>query len=350
MNIILKSKLSYILLFIVLTMNSTVAKNHYNSGFKQIEVVSNNRVLSVAVWYPTLTSQPIENIGDNAIFEGEPAINNALIAEGKHPLIMISHGLGGSWMNQIWLASALSKQGYIVASPNHPGTSSDNMNRTIAQNMLERPKDISQTITNLLLDKTFSLAINAKNIAIIGHSYGGWTAIEAIGGLFSTKQFNRHCKVLPDSISCVIFKKQMQGLSNHNVHFKLNKIMQDKRIKTAIILDTSFSYGFTPTSLAKINIPVLIISSSPLDKTQFDNLDSLYLIKNLPKKLTKSVAINGASHFSFIGICKKNAIELLAQKTDNEKLICQQEGNSRVKIHYQLIDSISNWLNTNNIN
>jgi len=349
-NTLLKIWLRGILLFMVSTINLVAAQSPYNSGFQQIILKDKARELSVAIWYPTLAQQPIENIGDNAIFIGENAIRDAVIADGLHPLILISHGLGGSWINQIWLASALSKKGYIVASPNHPGTSAENMNRVIAQNMLERPNDINRIITELFVNKKFSSYINHNNIVIIGHSYGGWTAIETIGGQFSSKQFSNACQAYPNSVSCIIFNRQMRGLPPDSDYFKLDKMVQDPRIKVAIILDVSFAYGFTTTSLAKINIPVLIVSASSPENNRFDEQESRYLLKHLPLNTTEYMVVNGATHFSFIGVCKTNAIKLLTKKSTDDALICQNEVNNRAKIHRQLINKISTWLNTININ
>ena len=39
------------------------------------------------------------------------AVADAPPASGEHPLVVISHGNGGNWGNQVWLASALAHGG-----------------------------------------------------------------------------------------------------------------------------------------------------------------------------------------------------------------------------------------------
>ena len=78
----------------------------------------------MAVWYPsTSTAQP-KLIADNLVFIGVRAVPDAAPTPGKHPVVVLSHGYGGNWGKQAWLASALARQGYIVAAVNHPGTTS----------------------------------------------------------------------------------------------------------------------------------------------------------------------------------------------------------------------------------
>lgn len=344
MNILINFSVMFILLFFTSTIHYAKADPLYHSGFQELKLDDDTRPLLMVIWYPTLDQAPTEKIGANTIFEGEDAIINASIIEGTHPLIIISHGVGGSWQNQAWLASALSKRGYIVVSPNHPGTSVGNMNRLIAQNMLERPNDISRVTNYILANSKFSDHFNINNIAVIGHSYGGWTAMEIIGGQFSNKLFTDACLIHPYSASCHIYNQQMQGLSANSDYLKLDKKRQDPRIKAAIVLDVSFAYGFTPTSLKKINIPTLIISALSEKQNSADESESRYLINYLPPKTTQYIVIDGASHFSFIGVCKPDAKDLLEKQSPKESIICEKEKRERRIIHQQIIDDISIWL------
>ena len=63
-------------------------------------------------------------VGDNKVFYGRPIQTGANLADGKFPLVVLSHGLGGNQYNISWLATALVTHGYIVAGVNHPGTTS----------------------------------------------------------------------------------------------------------------------------------------------------------------------------------------------------------------------------------
>ena len=108
---------SFILLFPLISN----ASEHI--GFKRIHYdIQDGRPLDIAVWYATNNKQNLITIADNAIFDGSEVIADAVpeIKSTKSPLILLSHGYGGSWQSLSWLAHALAAKGYIVAAPNHP--------------------------------------------------------------------------------------------------------------------------------------------------------------------------------------------------------------------------------------
>ncbi|WP_340612050.1 alpha/beta hydrolase family protein [Xenorhabdus bharatensis] len=332
----------FLLFFSANSVAITQAK--YQSGFQEIIVEDPNRPLQAMIWYPTEQQLPVEKVADNPVFVGENAVRNAQIIGKDHPLILISHGFGGSWKNQAWLASALSRHGYIVAAPNHPGTTTQNMNRKVAQDMLERPNDISRTLTYLLSDQAFSAAINPQKIGIVGHSYGGWTAIELIGGQFSASQFEQSCQTYPFLESCETYQQQMEGLDNDSDYFKLDKDMRDSRISAAFIFDLGLARGFTPNSLANIKVPTLVVSAGDFNKGLPAELESQYLIQHMPSHTTEYISLDKATHFSFFGICKKNAIELLKEEEIDESYICENDINQRQLIHQLMINKITSYM------
>lgn len=333
------------LVFFSLSRNAiALEQTRYQSGFQEVTIMDEQRPLQVAIWYPTDQQTPLEKIGENIIFEGESAVRNAKIVGKNHPLILVSHGFSGSWRNQVWLGGALSRHGYIVAAPNHPGTTTQNMDRTVAQNMLERPNDIRRTLTYLLSDKTFSATINQEKIGVVGHSYGGWTAIELIGGRFSSRQFEQSCQTYPFLASCKTYEEQMQGLDKDSDYFTLDKDMQDPRISAAFILDLGLARGFTAKSLANITVPTLIVSAGDFDKTLPSELESQYLLQHMPPETTEYLPFDEATHFSFISVCKANAVEILKEEEIDDSYICEHDIDKRQTIHQSLVNKITSYM------
>jgi hypothetical protein len=80
--------------------------------------------LVTLIWYPTNSgfAQPHE-IGPpgHPILIGHPLVPQAPVATGRHPLILLSHGTGGSADSLDWLGAALAERGYLVVGVNHPG-------------------------------------------------------------------------------------------------------------------------------------------------------------------------------------------------------------------------------------
>jgi len=68
-------------------------------------------------------------MGENQAFYGVSVVKDAPPSdEALRPLVVFSHGYSGTWRNLSWLAEELAKEGYIVAAPDHPGTTAFNMN------------------------------------------------------------------------------------------------------------------------------------------------------------------------------------------------------------------------------
>lgn len=74
-----------------------------------------------------------------------------------------------------WLATELAQQGYIVAAPDHPGTTTFNKDADQAAKLWGRPHDLSRVIDVLTTDPKLVGKVDIRRIAAIRHSLGGWT-------------------------------------------------------------------------------------------------------------------------------------------------------------------------------
>ena len=81
--------------------------------------------LPTTIWYPAAASaaeQPLQIPGLTFFVLGNVAQNATISsAPAKFPLILLSHGTGGTALSLAWFASALAARGFIVAGVNHPG-------------------------------------------------------------------------------------------------------------------------------------------------------------------------------------------------------------------------------------
>ncbi|HEY2710886.1 MAG TPA: hypothetical protein VGI60_00085 [Chthoniobacterales bacterium] len=159
------------------------------------------RALNVPIWYPAEFGGSAKTIGENAVFFGVPGSENAAPKPGRHPLVIVSHGWPGNWSNQDWLAEALVEQGYIVAAPNHPDTTTGDVRPISPDNALwERPRDLSHIIDALTVYPSWSSLIAPERIAAVGHSMGRWTIMELAGARFDSARFESDCKKHPTSL------------------------------------------------------------------------------------------------------------------------------------------------------
>jgi predicted dienelactone hydrolase len=72
----------------------------------------------------------------------------ALVAAGSFPLVVVSHGTGGSHLLYRALAAHLARNGFVVALPEHPQNNrNDNDLGGTAANLAQRPRPVEVTRT-----------------------------------------------------------------------------------------------------------------------------------------------------------------------------------------------------------
>lgn len=328
------------LAFLVLFSLCTMARANAEIGFREMQLdPTGDRPLHVALWYPTAALSGSTIIGENPAFIGAPAIRNATPKAGTHALILLSHGDGGNWRNQSWLASQLARQGYIVAAPDHPGTTSFNMDPIQAARLWQRPLDLSRIIDRLVADPTVAGRIDARRIAAIGHSLGGWTVAALAGARFDRAKFADECQKYPNPRTCGAVSKL--GLDQPAIE----RDMRDQRIRAIVSLDLGLARGFTVQSLESMTIPALVIGAG-IDIGDLPvQLESGHLAEHLPETSSNLVVIDDAMHFSFLQLCKAGAVERIEAETPGEGIVCRDgTGQSRIAIHARVGQLISQFL------
>ena len=277
-------------------------------GSRYIQVKDETNDIS----FPVLVQYPTHQPSSPAIF-GPYTMDisaDAIILEGHFPLVIISHGNGGSHLLYRTISTYLAKKGYVVAMLEHYGNNRNNneLERSIV-NLRYRPRHLSLTIDKLLSENAFGQSILLDKIAVIGHSFGGYTALALAGGTPWTQTGNKV------------------------------EVQNDPRVKAIVLMAPAAAYYIPEGSLGKVNIPMLLLIA---EHDQF-----------IPKKWTAEVVINGvpdkskltvriinnAGHFSFISpfpTTMKSPAFLPSTDPD---------GFDREEFHRQLPKEILNFLN-----
>jgi predicted dienelactone hydrolase len=162
----------------VLTQGGDVAANKVGIATRQLLPRGSynwrgapSQSLFEVIWYPAdggAAAEP-QRFGPpgQPMFQAAPAAPDAPLAAGavKFPLVMLSHGTGGTVQSMAWFATALATRGYIVAGVNHPG------NTAMAPYTVQgfalwwlRAKDISVALDDLLADDEFGPRIDPQRI------------------------------------------------------------------------------------------------------------------------------------------------------------------------------------------
>lgn len=338
----MKSTLTALLLII---MAAPVFADTTAIGFKNITVLNKQRPLQMVVWYPTATTTAPELIRDDAVSFGALAVPDAPAQSGEHPLVVLSHGYGGNWGNQVWLASALAHRGYIVAAVNHPGTTSKDRSPQAAAKLWQRPKDLSRAIDAVIAQPKQFGAVAENRIAVVGHSIGGWTAMEIAGARFDPDLFAQDCTAHPKLGGCIGYQ-QIKPAETPAAKAQLAAALRDPRVGAVVTLDLGLSRGFTDASLAALPVPALVIAGGVPTEDMDPNLESADMAKRLPKASTHYVEIADATHFSFMSTCKPGGMALIEEDSPGDGMICRDgEGaRPRVEIQQQVVGLITTFL------
>ena len=108
-------------------------------------------------------------------------------AEGTYPVILYSHHSGGSRRAATFLCDHLSSHGYVVAALDHSEVVAAELKGRDGETPEQLSARVDAWIANrvpdvrFLLDHMFSSETNldSSQIGIVGHSFGGWTALAA---------------------------------------------------------------------------------------------------------------------------------------------------------------------------
>lgn len=279
-----------------------------------------NRPVVVEIWYPTVEKGPIDQPEDPGWVHPEE-IRDVSIAEGRHPMIVMSHGHGGDRRDRSWIAPFLVKKGYIVASVEHYGNSWRNYNPLLTLRFWERARDVSFAITELLKDSAFKKKIDSNRIGFVGYSLGGMTGL-ALGGAKAKNvkeivmQYVKLYKdVDPELVDTIDFSEASSSFT-------------DRRIKALALLSPA-TFIFPPQSFKKIKVPVALVASEG-DEVLPHEEHALKLIKHLgPAKL--KLFRDKVSHYVFLNRVSDIGKDFVRQDIQTEEI-----QTDRLKIHKEI--------------
>ncbi len=145
---------------------------------------------------------------------------------GRHPLIVFSHGFGGSNVQSKFLMKGLAEHGYLVVAPNHHDANSLAMgglgllaefrhaSRWTDATYRDRRDDIVAILKAMKLDPKWTRSIDWDRMGLVGHSLGGYTALGLAGAWPSWKLSGVKAVLAlsPDSAPFIL-RDSLKGLS-----------------------------------------------------------------------------------------------------------------------------------------
>ena len=179
-------------------------RGHWPVGVRTIQALDQvrERLFPCEVWYPAAAQHAGQDIapGTQDRFtvpaSGTPrsqtAVRDAAALTGTYPLIIFSHSSGAGRRSATFLCTHLSSHGYVVAALDHSEVVATELARKADETDEQRAARWSALIASrvpdvrLLLDHMLDGAawdsaakLDPTRIGIVGHSFGGWTALAA---------------------------------------------------------------------------------------------------------------------------------------------------------------------------
>ena len=287
-----------------------------------------NRMLGVELWYPAQSdAAPITEyeLIPGISFESASAHENSPVLDGRHPLIIWSHGRTGTRHNYSLLCEALASRGYIVVSSDHPGDGLFDWllgkNVDDVTNERQRQGDIRFCIDMCAGERAplvqwLEQSIDTKKIIVGGHSYGGLSALATTSYLHEFAPDVRVCA----TVAAQGYTKTMSSQFFQSITKPTLLIVGTKDLSTPAITDAD---------------PAWAVLQSRTDETA---------------KKSRRVDIDDAPHQGCSDFCLYNELapgvdslpdlvrdylQLIATETPPEWIAKWREG---LRLHVQVID------------
>jgi predicted dienelactone hydrolase len=300
------------------------------------------RALLATVWYPAVpfaVEKPIEIPGMSQLFVIGSAAQDATFASSpaKFPMIVLSHGTGGSAMQMAWLGTALAAKGYIAVAVNHPGNNATEAYTAQGFSIWwERARDLSVVIDSMLADPMFGARIDAKRIGAAGFSLGGYTMIEIAGGITNPQAFTDFCASPRADLICKsppefpTLVEDFKKLSATDAEFQAalrhaGDSYRDPRVRAVFAIAPALGPVFSAASLAKIDIPVDIVAGQADTNVPIES-SAKYFASNVPGS-DLTIFPGNVAHYTFLDSCTEAGRKTLPN------LCTDGEGVDRDAIH-----------------
>lgn len=265
-------------------------------GFQVARVESPSGPVAVAVWYPTKqTPRPTTFIGASLM---SVARDGAIEGTGL-PLIVLSHGNGGSGLSHVDLAMALASAGYVVAAPTHAGDNYADASRQSSPTLFsERAGQLRATIDYMLGKWGGARQIDNRRIGAYGMSAGAFTVLTLAGGQPRMDVIPRHCRTSPEFI-CSALRQTRSPLLENGAN--AGDFTADARVKAASIAAPGLGFTFEG-GLGQVNVPIQGWWGDRDDIVPYAT-NAKVIADGLGRRATFH-RVQGARHTSFLAPCR----------------------------------------------
>jgi predicted dienelactone hydrolase len=226
------------------------------------------------IMYPTGSPQRSATLGGP--YTADVAMN-APVAPGTWPLVVVSHGSGGSHLLYRALAAHLARHGFVVALPEHPLNNRNNNELAgTAANLANRPRHIRLVVDRVVSGDVLGPHLTPDTVAIVGHSIGGYTALALAGG------------------RPVAFPHETPDQRPRPVD-----VTADGRVRALVLLAPATAWFMNEGALDAVRVPILMLTAEKDEHTP--HWQAEIVRKGVrDETLVEHRVVANAGHYSFL--------------------------------------------------
>jgi predicted dienelactone hydrolase len=248
-----------------------------HTTFEILDAHRGDRPLPIEAWYP---ADPADAVGEATQYPLIPllqiylpsplAIDDLPVLDRPWmPLVVFSHGSGSLNIQSTGVMEILASHGFVVVAPNHTGNTIWDDPDPFPVIAVNRPLDVSFLIDHMLershdpADR-FHYRISPFAIGVVGHSFGGYTALAMAAGFD-------------------------------------DQVAPDPRVR-AIVPTSAVTDLHTDEELESITIPTMVLGGT-LDTVIPIDPDTIRGFELISSRHLYRADIVGATHSHFANIC-----------------------------------------------
>jgi predicted dienelactone hydrolase len=235
------------------------------------------------------------------------------LSAGSYPLVLLSPGYAIGAPSYAWLAEHLASYGFVVIAPEHEEELDPSV---IWRSTITRPRDVRKVLAYVAdrveLGGAYNGLIDRGRLAVIGHSYGGYTALAAAGGRLDSNAFEARCKreYEADGPNAWLCDALIPHLGEMAQRAGLDGIPEGlwpawtSPGVDAIVSMAGDAYLFDEEGLAEIAVPVLAVGGTRDTDTPYTwGTQPTYAFTSSSRKA--KVSLDEAGHMIFTGPCDR---------------------------------------------